>query len=171
MKKYLRIFGLVLLAALVVIQFIRPAKNQSGAGSGEITAAYEVPAPVMAIMKPACYDCHSNNTRYPWYSNLQPVAWWLDSHVQDGKRHLNFSEFTTRKIAVQNHKFEEIIETVEEGEMPLESYTWTHGDARLTPEQRETVVAWAKAQMEILSQKYPADSLVLRRGPSPQASR
>ncbi|MFM8485102.1 MAG: heme-binding domain-containing protein, partial [Bacteroidota bacterium] len=95
------------------------------------TGKYAVPENVMAVLKPACYDCHSNQTRYPWYAGIQPVAWWLAEHVNDGKRHLNFDEFTTRKIAVQNHKLEEIIEMVKEEEMPLGSYTWTHADARL----------------------------------------
>ncbi len=83
--------------------------------------------------------------------------------MNEGKKHLNFSEFTSRKIAVQNHKFEEIIEMVKEGEMPLGSYTWTHRDAVLSAEQQQTLVNWAQSCMDSLAANYPADSLVLRR--------
>jgi hypothetical protein len=110
-----------------------------------------------------CNDCHSNLTRYPWYANIQPIASWLANHVNEGKRELNFSEFTKRKIAVQNHKFEEIIEMVKEGKMPLGSYTWVHRDAALTEAQKQTLTQWAQACMDTLQAQYPADSLVLKR--------
>ena len=91
------------------------------------------------------------------------MASWLAGHVDEGKRKLNFSTLTKRSIAVQNHKFEEIIEMVKEGEMPLNSYTWTHGDARLSEQQRQTLVEWAQANMDSLRAKYPADSLIIKR--------
>lgn len=174
MKKMLRPLLYGALAALVLIQFFPAEKNQSAASPAPLAAAYEIPDPVMALLKPACYDCHSNHTRYPWYNNLQPVGWWMASHVNDGKRHLNFDEFTNRPIAVQNHKFEEIAEVVgEEKEMPEFSYTWTHADARLSDEQRAVITSWAQAQMERLKERYPADSLVMRRRgqPAPEAPR
>lgn len=156
---------LAALALLVVIQFIRPEKNLSDDKTYDISTKYEVPQNINAMLEVACNDCHSNKTRYPWYSNVQPVAWWLAGHVNDGKRHLNFSEFTKRKIAVQNHKFEEIVEMVKEHEMPLSSYTiaGTHPDAELTDEQRVAITDWATTQMDSLKKWYPADSLVLRR--------
>jgi predicted GTPase len=83
--------------------------------------------------------------------------------VEEGKRKLNFSEFTKRRVAVQNHKFEEIIEVVKEGEMPMKSYTWTHRDAVLTDAQRTLITNWAQAMMDTLQAQYPADSLVLKR--------
>jgi Haem-binding domain len=85
--------------------------------------------------------------------------------VKEGKAHLNFSEFTKRRIAVQNHKLEEITEMVKEKEMPLPSYTYLglHPEANLTDEQRATITLWAQSQMAMLAAKYPADSLVLRR--------
>lgn len=154
-----------LAAVLIIIQFIRPGKNDSNERSHDVSTKYEVPSDVAEILKVACNDCHSNMTVYPWYSNIQPLGWWLNSHIEDGKRHLNFSEFTTRRVAIQNHKFEEVIEEVKEGEMPLESYTamGLHSEANLSDEQRETLINWAKAQMDKLAQEYPADSLVLRR--------
>ncbi len=159
-----------LLAIFVIIQFIRPEKNQSDDQLNAVSKRYEVPENVEDILKVACYDCHSNNTRYPWYANVQPSAWWLAHHVDEGKRELNFSNFITRPIAVQNKKFDEIAEQVEKKEMPLAEYTYLglHQDAKLTDEQRQTIINWAKAQMDSLKAQYPADSLVLKRkGPPP----
>ena len=159
-----------LLAIFVIIQFIRPEKNQSDDELNAVSKKYEVPENVEAILKVACYDCHSNNTRYPWYANVQPSAWWLADHVNEGKRELNFSNFITRPIAVQNKKFDEIAEQVEKKEMPLAEYTYLgmHQDAKLTDAQRQTLINWAKAQMDSLKAQYPADSLVLKRkGPPP----
>ena len=161
---------LALLAVFVIIQFIHPEKNQSDDQLNAVSKKYEVPENVEAILKVACYDCHSNNTRYPWYANVQPSAWWLADHVNEGKRELNFSNFITRPIAVQNKKFDEIAEQVEKKEMPLAEYTYLgmHQDAKLTDAQRQTLINWAKAQMDSLKAQYPADSLVLKRkGPPP----
>lgn len=154
-----------LLAVLVIMQFIRPEKNISNENTYHLNTAYEVPSEVADLLAVACNDCHSNQTRYPWYSNIQPVGWWLDHHVEEGTEHLNFSEFTKRRVAIQNHKFEEIIEEVEEHKMPMDEYTYLglHSDADLSDAQRQVLMDWAKSQMEMLKAKYPADSLVLRR--------
>src|SRR5579859_128630 len=83
-----------LVVVFVAIQFVRPAKNLSpAAGPNDVTAKVTVPADVQRVLAKACYDCHSDNTRYPWYAEVQPVGWWLASHIKNGKRHLNFSEF------------------------------------------------------------------------------
>lgn len=169
MKKVL----FILIAILVIIQFFRPEKNQSNDETYGIHTKYPVPEDVKSILKVACNDCHSNYTIYPWYANIQPVAWWLANHVNDGKRHLNFSSFTQAKIAVQNHKFEEIIEMVKEKEMPLPSYTWLglHSGANISDAQRQTLVNWAQAQMDALKAQYPPDSLILRRPTAPAAGK
>ncbi len=159
-----------LLAVVLLIQFVPIEKNESGDETNSLSKKYQVPENVATILKTACYDCHSNQTAYPWYSKIQPVAGWLAHHVEEGKHEINFSNFITRPIAVQNHKFEEIVEQVEKKEMPLPSYTnfGLHKDANLTDEQRKTLVDWAKVQMDTLKAQYPADSLVLKRkGPAP----
>ena len=157
----LKKIGWTLLAALVIIQFIRPAKNQASAAQPHaIQTAYSVPENVSVILKKACNDCHSNNTEYPWYSNIQPVYWWLNHHVEEGKGHLNFDEYTNGRLRRQYHKMEEVIEQVKEGEMPLESYTWTHADARLTSEEKSTLTSWAQQVMDDMKSRYPMDSLV-----------
>lgn len=152
---------IALLVILVVIQFIRPERNLSNDQSKHINTLYPIPEEVKQILAVACDDCHSNQTRYPWYSNFQPVAWWLASHVNDGKRHLNLSNLAGRRVALQNHKMEEIIEMVEDGAMPLSSYTLIHHDAKLTEEQKSKLTDWAKSTMEILKNKFPPDSLVM----------
>ncbi|MDB5275156.1 MAG: cytochrome [Ferruginibacter sp.] len=94
MKKVL----LVLLVILVIIQFIHPAKNSSSEDAmlvNDISKKYIIPQNVHDILKTSCYDCHSNNTVYPWYSKIQPVDWWLTNHINEGKREVNFSEFAT----------------------------------------------------------------------------
>ena len=152
-----------LAAVFVLAQLYRPAKNQSNVHPGDVLAKYPATAEVQGILKRACNDCHSNNTVYPWYAEVQPVAWWLAEHVKDGVKHLNFSTITQRPIAVQNHKFEEIIEMVEKGEMPLKSYTWVHRDAILSSSEQQALLNWARVSMDSLKAQYPADSLVLKR--------
>ena len=154
-------FFLLLLFALVVIQFFRPKKNQQeGIPSTHIATQYTVPEDVATILNKACNDCHTNNTRYPWYSNIQPVAWWLDDHVKDGKKELNFSEYTNKRPRYMYHKMEEVIEQVKEGEMPLASYTWIHKDAILTDAEKNKLYDWANAVMDTLKTQYPIDSLI-----------
>jgi hypothetical protein len=136
----------VLLGALVLIQFFHPEKNQSSIPyPNDITTKYPVPATVQDVLKRSCYDCHSNNTAYPWYNNLQPVAWWLKNHVDEGKREINFNEFATYEPKKARRKLHEVAEQVEEGEMPLTSYTLIHKDAILDPAQKKIVADWAKS--------------------------
>ncbi|NNG11561.1 MAG: heme-binding domain-containing protein [Arenibacter sp.] len=163
LKKILIGLGVVLL----LIQFVKPAKNESNDTTYALANKYEVPQDVGHLLEVSCNDCHSNKTEYPWYSNIQPVAWWLNNHVTDGKRHLNFSNFTKLPLAVQNHKFEEIVEMVEEQEMPIPSYTYfgLHPEADLSKEQQQKITTWAKNQMAYLKANYPADSLVRKPRP------
>lgn len=138
--------ALILALLLVVVQFIRPPKNQSGApANNDIGMAYSIPDEVHGILKQKCYDCHSNNTRYPWYANIQPVGWWLYKHIRDGKEELNFSEFKTYSVRKATHKLEETIELVQQKEMPLKSYLWMHPEARVSREEEEKLVAWIRS--------------------------
>jgi hypothetical protein len=121
---------------------------------------YPIPGDVKTILVKACNDCHSNNTTYPWYSQIQPVAWWLDDHIQEGKKHLNISEFASYRLRKQYHKMEEVEEMLADGAMPLESYTYIHKDAKLTKEEKDKVIAWSKAIRDTMEAKYPMDSLV-----------
>jgi len=143
----------VLLAfLLVVIQFIRPAENHSDKlSANDITVRYWVPDTVRAILQQSCYDCHSNNTVYPWYNRIQPVAWWLNSHVRDGKKELDFSEFATYPPAKQIRKLKNTAHEVEEGDMPLNSYLWIHVDAALDKGKKNILTWWADSLRTIIA--------------------
>lgn len=155
---------LFLLLALVVIQFIHPERNKAqGPQPNFLGNRYPIPGDVKAILAKACNDCHTNNTNYPWYTKLQPVDWWMNYHVQDGKKHLNFDEYTNRPLRFQYHKMEEIAEQVKEGEMPLASYTWMHKEAKLTEAEKNTLIRWADGIRDTLEAHYPMDSLVRKK--------
>lgn len=161
--------SIAVLIILVIIQFIPYEKNVSNDMQFDISKSYNVPDNVQTLLKGACNDCHSNQSTYPWYSKIEPVGFWLNSHIQDGKKDLNFSAFTKLPLAVQNHKLEEVVEMVEEKEMPLPSYTYLglHPEAKLTDEDRKVIVDWAKEQMAMLAATYPADSLKMKPRPAP----
>ncbi len=160
MKKIFKRILIALLIIFIAIQFIRPAKNRSeGISANDISTKYPVPDSVQAILKVACYDCHSNNTRYPWYAEIQPVAWWLNNHIKDGKRGLNFSEFTSYRIKKQFHRLDDINKLVKKNEMPLSSYTLIHTDAKLTEGQKLAIAAWATSIRDSIKAHYPPDSL------------
>jgi len=140
---------LALAALLLVIQVFRPAKNLGVAepftGPHEITVLHPASPEVKQILAVACYDCHSNRTRYPWYAEVQPVSWWLANHIRDGKRHLNFSEFGTYNAKRQAKKLDEIVDEVKDHGMPLSSYTLVHADARLTEAQIAALCRWVES--------------------------
>ncbi|PTM08265.1 MAG: cytochrome C [Bacteroidetes bacterium] len=159
--KILKKILVLLLIALVIAQFFGPEKN-----AGDITSVEPFltetnpPEDVKSILKSSCFDCHSDSTRYPWYNNITPVNYWLDSHVKDGKKHFNISEsvWSKSELKRKDHKFEELIEMIEKKEMPLPSYTWTHSEAKLTDNQRASIVAWGnKVRAMYAEQKGSAE--------------
>lgn len=137
--------ALLLLVGFVIAQFFRPEKN---AGNLASITAFEAetkpPTDVKLILETTCYDCHSNITKYPWYNSITPVNYWINSHIKDGKKHLNVSNWQNYSTKRKDHKFDELIEEVEEGEMPLKSYAWTHSGAKLSEDQITSVLNWAK---------------------------
>lgn len=134
-----------LLAFLILIQFIRVDKtNPPVEPQNDFVTITQAPAEIVSLLRTACYDCHSNETTYPWYFNVAPISWWAKDHVNDGRKHLNYSIWGTYKKERQQHKLEEMYSEVEEGEMPLSSYTLMHGNATLTPEQTKALTDWLK---------------------------
>lgn len=117
-----------------------------------MSAEYPMPASVESSLKAACYDCHSNYSHYPWYAEIQPIRWWLDGHIKNGKRHLNFSTFGDYEAKKQHHKMEEMIEMLEDGQMPLRSYTWMHPEAKLSEAQVSELITWTRSQMAKISE-------------------
>lgn len=150
---------------LAGLQFIPKKLDNKGdlKNPKAIDSVYQVPENVMSILKNSCYDCHSNATHYPWYASVQPLSMWINHHVNEGKRELNFSTFGNYRIAIQYHKLHEIIEQVEEGEMPLSSYTLIHKKAKLSDVQKKAIINWSKDLQAKISSTYPADSLKLRK--------
>ena len=129
MKKFFKLLLIVALIALVIMQFIRPDKNEGGYEAIKVFEIETKPSPtVTGILKENCYDCHSNHTRYPWYAEIAPFSYWLADHVKHGKDELNVSVWKDYSIKKKDHKLEEILEMIEEGEMPIDSYTWLHGN-------------------------------------------
>jgi len=143
MKRILKYILLLALAALVIMQFIRPDKNQGGY---ESIAAFEADTKptkeILEILKNNCYDCHSAETKYPWYAEIAPVSYWLADHIKHGTHHFNVSEWGSYSLKKKDHKLDELIEMVEKKEMPLDSYTWLHGN--LSEEDAQLLVRWAQ---------------------------
>ncbi|MFT5076770.1 MAG: hypothetical protein ACJAX7_001193 [Saprospiraceae bacterium] len=142
MKKTLKYIWLLLLVVLFAMQFIRPNKNNGGLEG--ITAFKNDTKPsdnVLIILKQNCFDCHSDSTKYPWYAEIAPISYWLADHVKEGKGDFNMSAWQTYSIKKKDHKLEELVEELEEGEMPLDSYTWIHG--KLSKEDQERLIQWA----------------------------
>lgn len=134
-----------LLIILVIAQFFGPEKNDGDLASvATFISETNPPEDVKKILETSCFDCHSDKTTYPWYNSITPVNYWLDEHVNDGKKHLNFSKWNEYSLKRKEHKMDELYEEVEKGEMPLDSYTWTHADANLTQEQITAIVTWGK---------------------------
>ncbi|THD67479.1 cytochrome C [Robertkochia marina] len=142
--KIVKISLVILLIVFLGMQFVRPEKNLNAEVPATDLIAVEAPdQEVAVVLKSACYDCHSNNTKYPWYAEVAPVSFWIADHVEEGKEHLDFSQWDAYSPKKKAHKMEELIEEVKEHEMPLESYTLMHGEAKLTAEQIEALTSWA----------------------------
>ncbi len=153
MKKFLKIAAIILAVAFVIIQFIRPDFTNPPVNQAEtLEASMQIPENVEAILTTSCKDCHSNETNYPWYSNVQPAAWFLADHIKDGRRHLNLSVWNTYEPNRKKRKISEICEQVESREMPLPSYLYIHWDAKLSDEQIKTVCDWTKQEIDKFGQ-------------------
>ncbi len=122
----------------VIIQLVPVGRSNPPLG-GEILA----PPDVHGMLRRACYDCHSNETNWPWYSYVAPISWLVVGHVKEGRQHLNFSTWNEYDMGQIERKLEEISEEVEEGAMPLGQYLWLHPDARLSEQDREALRIWA----------------------------
>lgn len=148
--KILKKLGIVLLLVLIVMQFFGPEKNIGDVN--DLTAFYTETNPnaeVKAILDKACLDCHSSNTKYPWYSNISPVSLWMNNHIKHGKEELNFSEWSSYSLKKKKHKMEEVIEEVKEKHMPIGSYLWTHTDAKLTDAEIDVLDKWVQHTLDI----------------------
>lgn len=144
--KILKKIGLLLLVVFIIAQFFGPDKNEGSPTSlNAFYADTNPPEDVKMVLKTACFDCHSDHTRYPWYNNITPINYWLADHIEHGTKHFNASRWSDYSDKKKDHKLEELVEMVMDKSMPLESYTWAHSDAKLSQEQIDAMVTWAKA--------------------------
>ncbi|HCE54243.1 MAG: hypothetical protein APF83_07400 [Lutibacter sp. BRH_c52] len=149
--KVLKIILLVVLLALLGIQFIPTTRNQIDiVPSTDLMEVYNVPEQVEIIFKTSCYDCHSNNTYYPWYNKIQPASWMIQNHIKKGKAELNFNEFGSYSERKRKSKFKSILSQVKDGEMPLASYTWIQRDAKLSENEKKAIEDWINKMLEDL---------------------
>jgi len=131
---------IALVVLFVLIQFFRIDKtNPVSAIENDFIEIYQPPVEIAIMLKTSCYDCHSNESKYPWYTNIAPVSWLVKHHINEGREYFNFSEWTSLTVKKQNHILEECAEEVEEGEMPLPSYLIMHSESKLTQDQIETL--------------------------------
>jgi len=144
MKRIIRRILIIGFVIFLLMQLYQPASNKDNGQvlPSHITSLYNVPDSVNVIFAASCYDCHSNNTRYPWYSYIQPARFFMEWHIRNGKKELNFSEFRNYSKRRQESKLESISKQVKSGKMPLSSYTLLHKNSKLTPRQKETVISW-----------------------------
>jgi hypothetical protein len=149
--KLLKGTGLAFLVVLVGIQFISTRSNQSKEmPSSDFIKTNKVPENIGRLLHTSCYNCHSNNTNYPWYSRIQPVGWYLQKHINKGKSELNFSEFGSYSVRRQKSKLQSMTDEIEKDEMPLPSYTLLHRDARLSKESKKAILEYLNALQDSL---------------------
>jgi len=142
--------SVIVVAVVLAIQFIPVERNVSTVPPGQSFERTEkVPANVAAILKVSCYDCHSNNTRYPWYSELQPGAWFMAQHIKKGRDELNFDEFNNYSKRRKKAKIKSVISQIEKEEMPLKSYLLLHPDAGLTPNKKKVLLQFFQSELEL----------------------
>ncbi len=153
-RKVLKWFAVVIAVVFLGLQFVRPARtNPSVDQTQTINAQLQLTSPVAAILDRSCHDCHSNSTRWPWYSNVVPASWFLVDHVNEGREHLNFSEWGKLDKRNADKKLEEMCEEVSDKLMPMDSYTWIHRSAKLSDADIKTLCDWTEAERARLAGK------------------
>lgn len=148
MKKHFTFkkISIAILLLLAVFQLFRIDKrNPPVDPEKDFLTMTKASVEIQNILKASCYDCHSNNSTYPWYTNIAPVSWWVKNHINEGRKHLNFSEWGNYSAKKSDHKLEEGVEMIEEGEMPMASYTLIHGEAKLNEQQKLLLMNWFNA--------------------------
>ena len=147
--KWIKRTGLIILVVLAGIQFIPISRNNSAEKpSTDFIQYYKPTEKISNILKVSCYNCHSNHTDYPWYSHIQPIGFYLENHIDEGKEHLNLSEYKNYSARQQRNKLTFMIGQIEENEMPLPAYTFIHRDAKLSDEDKKDLIAYLESLKE-----------------------
>lgn len=128
----------------LIIQVIQPVRNidYGQVPSSDISKVYKIPENVQSILRTSCYDCHSNSTDYPVYAYIQPLSFFIENHIKEGKKELNFSEWGQYSQRKRSHKLEAVKNQINQGKMPLSSYLYLHQDAKLSDAKIKEVVDW-----------------------------
>jgi len=151
MKKIIKIFLIFLIIAFVVIQFFRPERTSSEAyEENHITKMMNVPDNVHQILKHSCFDCHSDHTVWPWYSNIAPVSWLVAKDVRNGRAKMNFSQWGKMPGSKREARLEAICEEIKEDGMPLKEYLYLHPEAKLSPDEKDIICRWVDTELKKL---------------------
>jgi hypothetical protein len=154
MKRILKWGIVALVVAFAALQLVQPARTNPPV-KADFLKATAAPPDVAAMFRAACYDCHSDETRWPWYSYVAPMSWQIADDVNQGRRHVNLSEWPVDKPNVARKKIEDMSDEIDDGDMPMKKYTLIHKDARLTSQQRDTLTQWLNTQASALKSKGP----------------
>ena len=156
MKKIIKKILFIGLIIFLLMQLYQPARNLGYEQdiTTNFTKMYNVPKNAEAILRTSCYDCHSNNTNYPWYANIQPVRFFMEHHIKEAKEDLNFDEWGKYSKRKQENKLDRIVKQIKSDEMPLASYTLIHKNARLTTVQKEEIMDWLSKIKDSISSQY-----------------
>jgi hypothetical protein len=141
MKK-VKIVGLVLTVLFIILQFFQPDKNISGTGDSHILKVEKLPENISNVLQNSCFDCHSNQTQYPWYDHIAPASWLVAHHIREGKKQVNFSEWGSQELSDKVGILGEIQDEVKSGAMPIPAYTMIHRDAKLSQGQKDELIRW-----------------------------
>ena len=142
MRLLLKIALITVIIIFVVIQFFQPEKNQSTDSDNIILKHEQLPQNVQQILQNACFDCHTNNTKYLWYHRIVPVSWMINKHIIEGKDELNFSEWGKLDNYDKIGALEDMRQELEQKTMPIKQYVWMHKEAKLTDIDRSAIIAW-----------------------------
>lgn len=152
MGRKFKIAGLGVILVLFLLQFFQPERNSAPLDRElDMLTLVSPPEAIADNIRKACYDCHSNQTAYPWYSRISPLSWYLNKHIQEGKAELNFSEYGQLDKADKIGVFADFYDVLDAGTMPLQSYLLIHKEARLSPEDSEALSTWSdKEAMRVM---------------------
>ena len=140
------------LALLFALQFVRPAENLGPVSAADDLIVKTAPPPEVArILESACYDCHSDRTRYPWYAEIEPLGWWLADHIDEGRKQANFSRFATLPPKKQADMLDKAVDALNHDTMPILSYRLVHAEARLTVGQKGLLTAWLQTAADAVA--------------------
>ena len=143
---------LIILAIVIVgIQFFQIKPSSTLLPEAPLAKVIPIPKNVQSILQKSCSDCHSQQTEYPWYTKIQPIGWWINHHIEEGRMEFNMDQFGNYPIKRQDHLLEEIAEVIESGEMPMKSYVIMHSAAKLNAEEKSTLINWANQSRKLLN--------------------